>query len=280
MAITSEQVRNLREKTGAGMMDCKRALEESGGDLEKAIEYLRKKGAATAQKRADKLATEGIIVTRVSQQGKFGVIVEVNCETDFVARSEDFVGFANVVADVIEKHSPKTLDELSALPSPNGKKISDAMNELLTKVGEKIDIRRFEILKSTDGLIGGYTHMGSKIGVIVELGGLNGDQEGAVMSRDVAMQVAAMNPQFVRRDDVPKVIIDRELEIYKTQARNEGKPDQILERIANGKLEKFYQEMCLVEQSFIKDAGKTIKDMLGSNTTVRRFQRFHLGDLQ
>lgn len=278
MAVTSEQVKLLREKTGAGMMDCKRALEESGGDFEKAIEYLRKKGAATAQKRAGKMAKEGAIVTRVSRSGKLGTVVEINCETDFVARGADFVNFANAVAEAVEKHKPSTVEEAMKLPSASGKRISELLNELLAKVGEKIDIRRFVIFDSRDGLIGAYTHMGSKIGVLVELGTLAGSNDGAVMSRDVAMQVAAMNPLYIKRDEVKKETVDREMEIYRTQARNEGKPEQVVERIATGKLEKFFQEVCLLEQTFIKDPVKTIKEILGSNFTIRRFQRFHLGE--
>lgn len=278
MVITSSQVKHLRDKTGAGMMDCKRALEESAGDVEKAIEYLRKKGAATAQKRADKMAKEGVIVTRVAADGKRGVVVEVNCETDFVARGEDFVNFANAVAEAIERHKPSTLGQVHELSTTGSKKISELMNELLAKVSEKIEIRRFALFESAEGLIGAYTHMGSKIGVLVELVDPNALSDGAPLSRDIAMQIAAMNPQYITRDEVSKEIIDRELDIYRTQAKNEGKPQQVVERIATGKLEKFYQEVCLLEQTFIKDSGRTVKELLGSNAAVRRFQRFHLGE--
>ena len=283
MEITNDMIKKLRGKTGAGMMDCKRALEATAGDMEAAIEYLRKKGAAVGQKRADRAAKEGMIVTRVGNSGKTGVVVEVNCETDFVGRGDDFVGFANAVAQTVETHKPASVDQLLTMTSSGGKKISELWNDLLAKVGEKIEIRRFSVLDSTDGLIGSYTHLGNKIGVLIELAGAN--QDAAVVGRDVAMQVAAMNPAVISRDQVDKAWVDRELDIYRTQAKNEGKPAPIQEKIALGRLEKFYQEVCLLEQTFIKDSGKTVKDYIqesgtkaGQSISVKRFQRFHLGE--
>lgn len=279
MAITSEQVKLLRDKTGAGMMDCKKALEESAGDTDKAIDYLRKKGAATAQKRADKVAKEGIIITKVSDDKKLGIILEINCETDFVARGNDFVNFSNLAADTIIKNQPATPEQLLQTNADDNKNISAHLNDLMAKIGEKIDVRRFAVMKTNDGHISGYTHLGNKIGVLVEL---NPDTDKAEqIGRDIAMQVAAMNPQFVSRDQIMIDVIQRELEIYRTQAKNEGKPDQVVEKIANGKLEKFYQEVCLTEQIFIKDSGKTVKDVLseaGDNLTLNKFERFHLGE--
>jgi elongation factor Ts len=284
MEITSELIKRLRDKTGAGMMDCKKALAETAGDLEKAIEYLRKKGAAVAAKRAERSAKEGIIVTRVRADGKRGVVVEVNCETDFVGRSEDFVRFATSVAEVLERETPASpaalLDKVAG-----GKKISEQMNDLLAKVGEKVDIRRYEVLDSADGVVSAYTHMGSKIGVLVEFSGLAMADTVSGPGRDVAMQVAAMSPLVVSREQIDKSTLDRELEIYRTQAKNEGKPDNVVERIATGRLEKFYQEACLADQTFIKDPGKTVKDILkdagaksGATVAVKRFVRFHLGE--
>ncbi len=285
MEITSDMIKSLREKTGAGMMDCKRALEAAGGKMDAAIEYLRKKGAAVAQKRADRSAKEGMIVTRVSANAKIGVVVEVNCETDFVGRSDDFVNFAQAVAETIEKNRPGSLDALATLPSGSGKKVSDLLNDLLAKVGEKIDIRRFHVLETSQGIVSTYTHMGSKIGVLVEFAGLPADQAATGAGRDVAMQVAAMNPLVVSRDQVEKTLVEHELDIYRTQAKNEGKPPQIIDKIANGKLEKFYQEVCLSEQTFIKDPGKTIKDFLqdigaktGAPVSITKFYRYHLGE--
>jgi elongation factor Ts len=279
MAITSEQVKLLRDKTGAGMMDCKKALGEASGDMDKAIEYLRKKGAATAQKRADRVAKEGIIVTKVSNDSKLGIILEVNCETDFVARGDDFVNFANLTADVVIKNQPASVDQLLDMSSADNKKISAHLNDLMAKIGEKLDVRRFIVLKTNDGLISAYTHLGNKIGVLVELSLASDTYK--QMGRDFAMQVAAMNPQYVSRDQVSIEVIQQELEIYRTQAKNEGKPDQVVEKIANGKLEKFYQEVCLTEQIFIKDSGKTVKDVLseaGNNLALKKFERFHLGE--
>jgi len=283
MGITIDMIKRLREKTGAGMMDCKRALEATTGDMDAAIEHLRKKGAAVGQKRADRSAKEGVIVTRVGNKGKIGVILEVNCETDFVGRSEDFIGFAGAVAEAVERQRPAAVDAILDLTIPQGKKVSELLNDLLAKVGEKVEIPRFDLFESTDGQISAYTHLGNKIGVLVELSGSGGD--GAGVGRDVAMQIAAMNPLVISRDQIAKPHIDRELDIYRTQAKNEGKPAQIQEKIAEGRLEKFFQEVCLLEQTFIKDSGKSIKEYLddagaktGQHMTVRRFQRFHLGE--
>ena len=282
MQISSEAIKKLRDKTGAGMMDCKKALEQTAGDLDAAVEYLRKKGAAVAQKRADRTAKEGAIVTRVQHDGKVGVVVEVNCETDFVARSNDFVGFVQDVAETIERHRPKSREEILALTAKDGKTISEHLNDLLSKVGEKVEIRRFFVIESPEGCISSYTHLGSKIGVLVEL---TSAAAGTPAGRDVAMQIAAMNPTVVSRDQLDKVVIDREMDIYRTQASNEGKPAQVVEKIAAGRLEKFYQEVCLLDQTFIKDAGKTVRDYLGEVTGspgipigVKRFTRFHLGE--
>ncbi len=285
MEITSEVIKRLRDKTGAGMMDCKRALEASKGDIEAAIEYLRKKGAAVGQKRADRSAKEGLIVTRVSPDATCGVAVEVNCETDFVGRSDDFVAFAGLVADTVLRDRPATVEALQNLKTPGGKTVGELMNDLLAKVGEKLDIRRFQIVVSPGGTISSYTHLGSKIGVLVEFVGLAAAGPNAILGRDVAMQIAAMSPSVISREQVSKSTVDRELEIYRTQAKNEGKKEQVIERIASGRLEKFYQEVCLLEQTFIKDPGKTINDILqeagkisGKAVSVSSFVRFHLGE--
>ncbi|HUI09146.1 MAG TPA: translation elongation factor Ts [Bacteroidota bacterium] len=278
MAITNDMIKKLRESTGAGMMDCKRALEESAGSMDAAVEYLRKKGAAVAQKRSDRAAKEGVIVTRVSPDGKTGVIVEVNCETDFVGRSDAFTAFAGAVAEAIAAHRPRTLEDLRALKTPSGRTVADLTNDLLAKVGEKIEVRRFSVLESGDGAVYSYTHLGNKIGVLVECVNL---APGTAVGRDVAMQIAAMNPATVTREEVAREVVERELDIYRTQAKNEGKPAQIVDRIATGRLEKFYQEVCLLEQIFIKDGGKTVREYLaeaGNSAAVRRFHRYHLGE--
>lgn len=277
MAVTSELVKQLRDKTGAGMMDCKKALEEANGNMEMAIEILRKKGAATAAKRADKAANEGIVVAKVSDDGKLGIMVEINCETDFVARGEDFVNFASSVANIVFSKSPGDVAALLAMPHPNGKTVADALSDLMAKIGERTEIRRFTSITASSGFVESYTHMGSKIAVLVEVAGEFVPAH-KTLARDIAMQVTAMSPAVVSRDKVSKELIDKELEIYRQQAKNEGKPDHIADKIAKGRLEKYYQEIVLLEQSFIKDAGKMIKDILPANISVKQFKRYQLGE--
>jgi len=281
MAITAAQVNDLRQRTGAGMMDCKRALEEANGDIQKAIEILRKKGASVAAKRAEKSANEGLVVTKVSDDKKSATILEINCETDFVAKSEDFVKLAKFVIDAAHEKKPKNVEELLKISD-----VQDKLNEVLGKVGEKIEISRFDIMEANDGLLVDYIHMGSKLGVLIKFEDVKtGSDELFLIGKDMAMQVAAMNPISVKREDVPKSVVDKEIEIYKELAKKEGKPEQMLEKIAMGRLNKFYQENVLLEQAFIKDNSKTVGDLLkefntkhGSGAKVARFDRFHLGD--
>jgi elongation factor Ts len=281
MAITAAQVNDLRQRTGAGMMDCKRALEEANGDIQKAIEILRKKGASVAAKRAEKSANEGLVVTKVSDDKKSGTILEINCETDFVAKSEDFVKLAKFAVDAVHKNKPKNVEELL-----KNSDVQDKLNEVLGKVGEKIEISRFDIMEANDGLLVDYIHMGSKLGVLIKFEDVKaGIDELYSIGKDIAMQVAAMNPISVKREDVPKTTVDKEIEIYKELAKKEGKPEQMLDKIAMGRLNKFFQENVLLEQAFIKDNSKTVSDLLkefnakhNSNTKVARFDRFHLGD--
>jgi elongation factor Ts len=263
------------------MMDCKRALEEANGDIQKAIEILRKKGASVAAKRAEKSANEGLVVTKVSDDKKYATILEINCETDFVAKSEDFVNLAKFVLDAVHKSKPKNVEELM-----KNSDVQDKLNEVLGKVGEKIEISRFDIMEAKDGLLVDYIHMGSKLGVLINFDDVKaGSDELYLIGKDMAMQVAAMNPISVKREDVPKATVDKEIEIYKELAKKEGKPEQMLEKIAMGRLNKFYQENVLLEQAFIKDNSKTVSDLLkefntkhNSNVKVARFDRFHLGD--
>ena len=282
MAITAAQVNDLRQRTGAGMMDCKRALEEANGDVQKAIEVLRKKGASVAAKRAEKSANEGLIVTKISDDKKTGTILEINCETDFVAKSEDFVNLADYIINAVHKNKPKNVEELLSKNSD----VQNKLNDVLGKVGEKIEISRFDILEAENGILVDYIHMGSKLGVLIKFDDVKeGSDELSVIGKDMAMQVAAMNPISIKREDVPKTVVDKELEIYKELAKKEGKPEQILEKIAMGRLNKFYQENVLLEQAFIKDNSKTVGDLLkdfnskhDSKTRVTKFDRFHLGD--
>ncbi len=274
--ISAKDVKRLREMTGVGMMECKRALEEAGGDFEAAVEILRKKGQKVAAKRAEREAKEGVIVARVSEDGKRGVLVEVNSETDFVARNEDFRAFANEVADVILKEAPADLDALMGLKLADGRTVQDALHDLTAKIGEKIAIRRFVVLDSEDGHVVAYIHPGDRLGVLVEVKG-EGDLE--TVGRDVAMQVAAMNPLAVRREEVPQEVVEKELEIAREAARNEGKPEHIIDRIAQGRLEKFFRENVLLEQDFVKDSSMTVGEMLKKHgVEVVRFVRFALGE--
>lgn len=282
MAITAADVNELRKKTGAGMMDCKKALTEANGDFEKAIEILRKKGASVAAKRAEKSANEGMIVTKVSADNKKASIIEVNCETDFVAKSDDFVNLANNVAEAafnsLAQDSQKLLES-------NGQ-LKNLLEDVMGKVGEKIEISRVSTELAENGLIVDYIHMGSKLGVLVKFDNVSDNNAELIeIGKDIAMQVAAMNPICVYREEVPTATIEKEIDIYKELARKEGKPENILDKIAQGKLNKFYQENCLFEQAFIKDNSKSIKDLIAefnkknnSQAKISLFKRFHLGD--
>jgi elongation factor Ts len=284
MAITAAQVNELRQKTGAGMMDCKKALTESNGDFEKAIEILRKKGASVASKRAEKSANEGMVVTKVSEDNKKASIIEVNCETDFVAKSDDFVKLAKEVVEAefkTESNNAKQLIE-------SDKNLNDKVVDVMGKVGEKIEISRVLTEKANNGLIVDYIHMGSKLGVLVKFDNVTEKTTELVeIGKNIAMQVAAMNPISVYREEISKEMIEKEIDIYKELARKEGKPENILEKIATGKLNKFYAENCLFEQSYIKDStsSKTIANLIeeynkknNSQIKISMFKRFHLGD--
>ena len=275
MAIKAQDVAKLREATGVGMMDCKKALVEADGDFDKAIEVLRTKGQKVAAKRADRDATEGAIVTATTDDGTVGVIAEVNSETDFVARNDDFVTFAQKVADALLAARPAGIGEAQAVEI-DGRPLADALTDMTGKIGEKIDVRRFEVVEAAAGsTVVDYIHPGAKLGVLVELTG-DGDLEEA--GRDVAMQAAAMNPIAATRDDVPQDLQDKEREIGREQAKAEGKPEQILDKIAEGKLQRYFKDNVLVEQPFVKDSSMTVQQMLDkSSATLTRFVRFALG---
>ncbi|MBK7104322.1 MAG: elongation factor Ts [Ignavibacteriae bacterium] len=286
MEITAQQVKELREKTGAGMMDCKKALTEANGDFEKAIEVLRKKGAAVAAKRAERSANEGIILTKSLEDGSKAVIVEVNCETDFVAKSDDFTNFANFVLDTIVKNQPKNVEELLTLNS-DGKSVQEELTAIIGKIGEKIEVSRFLIENAENGVVVDYIHHGSKLAVLIRVDNVkdSGKSEIINLAKDFAMQVAAMKPYYVNRKEVSEEVLNKEKEIYKEVARKEGKPEQILDKIAEGKLNKYYQENCLIEQTSIKENTKSVGDILGeynkknsSEAVIKLFRRFHLSD--
>lgn len=277
--VTASLVKELRDKTGAGMADCKRALDESNGDMTAAIEWLRKRGAASAAKRADRESNEGVVVTRTSADGKTAAIVEVNCETDFVARNEEFVNFANIIADAVLANNVTSDEDIWNI-SIGDKTIGNLRDEILAKFSERIELRRFERI-STNGTIADYIHAGNRLAVLVEFNADVTADASKPLVRDVAMQVAAMQPAYVNRDQVDDAAIKKEIEIYKQQAIAEGKKEEIAERVATGRLEKFYGEMCLIEQAFVKDPKKTVSDVLkelGSNVTVLSFRRYALGE--
>jgi len=279
VSITAAAVSELRKSTGAGMLDCKKALEETGGDMQQAVDFLRKKGLAAAAKKAGRAATEGIVAIAISADGKTGALVEVNSETDFVAKTDKFQVFVADIANQILVADPADNDALFAqdyLKEP-GKTVQAALNEAISMIGENLQIRRFARFTTT-GLTGAYIHAGGKIGVMVELTG-SGDL--APLAKDIAMHAAAAAPLNVRREEVAVDVLEREKEIYRDKARQTGKPENIIEKIIEGQVNKFYGEICLLEQNFVKDPDKTIQQLLkaaGADVTVNRFARFVLGE--
>lgn len=267
--ITAALVKELREITGAGMMDCKKALVECEGDKDKAIDYLREKGIAKAAKKAGRIASEGVVAA--ASDGKTACIVEINSETDFVAKNENFLALVKKIAEHIIACKPADMDALNA-SQMDGKTVAEVMTEAVASIGEKLSLRRFEVYTTEDGQLATYIHMGGKIGVIVELSG--GD---ATLGKDVAMQIAAAKPQCIGREDVDQEALAHEREVLRKQALEEGKPEKIVEKMVDGRINKYYKEVCLVEQEFVKDSDKTIKDIL-AGVEVRRFARFEMGE--
>lgn len=275
MSISAADVKKLREQTGAGMMDCKKALEEADGDFERAVELLRKKGQKLSEKRAGREADEGLIVTRVSDDGSKAAALEINCETDFVARNEDFQKKAEAFVDLVFEKEIESVDNLLETEL-DGLKVADHLKDMIGKIGEKIEIARV-VLTKTDGQLVSYIHPGSQLGVLVEFeGGLPDENVG----NDVAMQVAAMKPLAVNREGVDSSIVEKELEIAKEQLLNEGKPEEIAEKAAQGKLRRFFEERVLLEQKFVKDNSLSVQDYLEQNEAplVKSFHRLQLGE--
>lgn len=255
--ITAADVNKLRMQTGAGMMDCKKALTEAEGDFEKAVDILRKKGAKVAANRGDREAKEGQVIAKITSDGKRGVIVAVNCETDFVAKNEDFANFANTILNIAIEKNPSSIDELKGLPYNSEITINDKIMEQVGKIGEKIDISKYEVIDAAKVIA--YNHPGNRLATIV--GFSKADVKDDV-AKDVAMQIAAMAPVAVDKGDVDQSMLDRELDIAREQIRAEGKPEDMVEKIAQGKINKFYKEMTLVNQEFIKDSKKTVGQYL------------------
>jgi len=272
MSVTAAMVKQLRERTGAGMMECKKALVQTEGDIEAAVELMRKTGLAKADKKAGRVAAEGVIGMRVAEDGKRAVLLEVNSETDFVAGGDEFKGFAGEVARLVLEKSPADLDALSALPMPGGETVEEARRALIAKVGENINVRRFGAI-SSGGLLGTYLH-GSRIGVLVALEG--GDE---ALAKDMAMHVAASNPLCVSGANVPAETLDKEREILTEQALQEGKPPEIVSKMVEGRLRKYLGEITLEGQPFVKDPEQAVGKLLkGASATVTGFLRFEVGE--
>ena len=273
--VTASQVKDLREKTGAGMMDCKKVLTETDGDMEKAIELLRERGIAKAAKKSGRVAAEGLVEAYVSEDGKTGAIVEVNSETDFVAKNEEFKTFVENVANQVLKTNPKDVEELLAQPAmfEEGKTVQESLVGKIATIGENLTIRRFARFES-EGLVEKYIHGDGKIAVLVNM--KKGD---STVAKDICMQIAAARPEYVRREEVPEERVAKEMEILKVQTMNEGKPEAIAEKIVQGRIGKFYEEICLVDQAFVKDPNMKISELLKQkDAEVAEFARFEKGE--
>ncbi len=274
MAITAAMVKELRERTGAGMMECKKALVETDGDIDAAIEHLRKTGMAKADKKAGRTAAEGLVVIKTSDDGKRAAIVEVNCETDFVAKDENFRKFVDAVAEQVLIKNPANLDELLNLPMPGeeGTTIGEALKALIAKIGENMTIRRFAIIEAS-GRLHTYMH-GNRIGVVVDLEG--GDE---TLGKDIAMHIAASRPMTVSETEVPAEVIEKEKEIFAAQAAESGKPPEIIEKMIGGRIKKFLKEVTLLGQPFVKNPDETVEQLLNkANAKVAGFTRFEVGE--
>ncbi|MBS5788069.1 MAG: elongation factor Ts [Clostridioides difficile] len=282
--ITAQMVKELRETTGAGMMDCKKALQEADGNIEKAIDILREKGLSKAAKKADRVAAEGLVTIEINGDNTLASIVEVNSETDFVAKNEDFRTFVKETAEMALATANTEIEAFLNETHREGITLKEVLNNRIATIGEKLDIRRFAKV-STDGQVAGYIHGGGKIGVIVELATDSKDPKVLTLGKDVAMQVAAMNPKYVSRDEVDAEYIAHETEILTQQALNEGKPANIVEKMVKGRLEKELKEVCLLEQAFVKNPDLTVKQLVadvakevGSDIKVIKVVRFEVGE--
>ncbi len=286
MEISAQMVKELREKTGAGMMDCKKALAEAAGKYDRAVEILREKGIAKAASKEGRTTSEGLIVSQISGD-KLGVMVEINCETDFVARTDKFRDFVANVANHVANSKASDVPGLLAEPMASGKSVSDYVTETIASTGENMQIKRFAKI-NTDGFVTNYIHPGDKLGVMVEIGSAKAGSNAEAFrafARDIAMQIAATNPTAVNREQLDPTLVAKEREILRHQTENEKKPAAVIDKIVDGRMEKFYSEVVLLEQPFVKDNDKTVKDIIkekaaamGDDIQVRRFIRFRLGE--
>ncbi|AYA75446.1 elongation factor Ts [Bacillus sp. Y1] len=274
MAVTAQMVKELRERTGAGMLDCKKALQATEGDMEKAIDFLREKGMASAAKKADRVAAEG--TTYILTQGNEAVILEVNSETDFVAKNEGFQVLVKELAEHVLTNKPASVEEVNAQTMANGATVESYVNAAIAKIGEKISLRRFEIKSKGDNdAFGAYLHMGGRIGVLTVLEGTADD----AAAKDVSMHIAALNPKYVSRDEVSAEEIERERQVLTTQALNEGKPENIVAKMVEGRLSKYFQDVCVNDQAFVKDPDQKVKAFVESKGgKIREFVRYEVGE--
>ena len=274
MQITASMVKELRERTGSGMMECKKALQEADGDIDVAIENMRKSGMAKADKKSGRVAAEGRVVIKISDDGKSAAVVEVNCETDFVSGGDDFLSFVDAIATTALKNKPADLAALSEMTlEGSSESIEEARKEKIAKVGENMQLRRFELLETTTGTFGSYLH-GTRMGVLVEME--NGNDE---LIKDVAMHIAASNPLCVSEAEVPADVLEKEKEILRAQALESGKPADIVEKMLTGRIRKYLAEITLLGQSFVKDPDKTVETLLSdAGATVNRFVRYEVGE--
>ena len=284
MAVTAQMVKELREATGAGMMDCKKALTEADGNMERAVDILREKGLSKAAKKADRVAAEGLVTIKTNADNTVAAIVEVNSETDFVAKNQDFKDFVADVAEMVLEGDVADVEALLASNHKEGKPLKDVLNDRVATIGEKLDVRRFERI-ATSGKVAGYIHGGGKIGVVVELATDSNDERVLTLGKDIAMQVAAMNPKYISRDDVDPEYIAHETEVLTQQALNEGKPANIVEKMVVGRLNKELKEVCLVDQAFVKDSELTISKLIAkvakevaSDISVANMVRYEVGE--
>jgi len=273
MAITAALVKELRERTQAGMMECKKALVETNGDIDAAAEYMRKAGLAKADKKSGRTAAEGLIVIKASADNKIAVIIEINCETDFVTKGDDFLNFTTEVAEMAIANQPDNIDALLSQNLASGSTVADAAKALIAKIGENINVRRYQKIASSNGVVGSYLH-GARIGVITEL-----DSDNIGLAKDISMHIAASKPVCVSSDEVSQDIINKEKEIYTAQASESGKPAEIVEKMVTGRVAKFLKEITLLGQPYVKDPDTTVEKLLKqNNTNVLGFSRFEVGE--
>jgi elongation factor Ts len=278
--ITATQVKDLREKTGVGMMECKKALEENQGDMEKAIVWLRERGMSRAAKKADRIAAEGIVEVFISEDQNSGVLLEVNCETDFVSKNEEFQAMVRDAAALALKNRATTVEALEGLKLATGKTIKERVTELIAKIGENMQLRRVTVLTSSNGTVAGYSHMGGRIGTLVVLDGKKGEDV-ANLGKDLAMHVAAASPRYMTSADVNTAELATEREIARKKLIEEKKPEAMIEKILDGQMKKFFKEVCLIEQAFVKDPDTQISKLVeksGGGAKLTAFGRFALGE--